>query len=190
MENKFKVLKQAIIIPTLMLFVGIMYIFKSPVAWAGQQNYKNVNITAGTTTREQIFKELGNPLIDSAKDKTVIYNVTPQVKIVINYTKPYKNAKKATEKVKSFMICFTGTRALCWSNVKISGKFLLSSKARTISVASVETILGRRYYLGKGEPRSFSRAAYWWKKAAARGNTTAKYNLKVLKHNLRVWKRR
>ena len=56
-------------------------------------------------------------------------------------------------------------------------------KAKTGNVNAQYT-LGRYYFLGlNGVEQSYSKAAYWWEKAAEQGNSSAQYNIGACYYN-------
>ena len=112
MENKFKVLKSkefwitvAIMIPVVVILYGVMYLFNSPAVAHAAGSATHVKIVSGKTTRAQIFKQLGAPSNDVIESKSMVYNVAGNVKLVINFKKPYKTAKSLNDKVSGLAWC-------------------------------------------------------------------------------------
>ena len=121
MKNKFKVLKSrefwitvVVMIPVIAILYGIMYLFNSPAIAHAAGSATHVKIVSGKTTRSQIFKELGPPNNDVIESKSMVYNVAGNVKLVINFAKPYKSAKSLKDKVAGLEWCGgTGKGSSC-----------------------------------------------------------------------------
>jgi hypothetical protein len=93
-------------IPTILLFILIMHIFKSPAAaWGAQTSHKNINIVAGKTTRFQVFKQIGSsPTNDISKHRSMVYAAATG-KLAIDFAHPYINYKSENDNVKSLKWC-------------------------------------------------------------------------------------
>ena len=126
MENKFKVLKLSglwttamVLIPAIALFYGIMYFLNSPAIAHAAGSVRHIKIVSGKTTRSQIFKELGSPSNNIIKSKDMVYTVAGNVKLIINFAKPFKSMKSLTDKVAGLAWCAgteTGSSCLRFSS--------------------------------------------------------------------------
>ena len=103
-----------IMIPVIIILYGVMYLFGSPDVAHAAGSATHVKITAGKTTRSQIFKQLGPPNNDVIESKSMIYNVAGNVSLIINFAKPYKSAKSLNDKVAGLAWCGgTGKGSSC-----------------------------------------------------------------------------
>lgn len=119
MENKFKVLKSgefwatiAVLIPTIILFFGIMYIFNSPAIAHAAGSARHIKIVSGKTTRLQIFKELGPPNNNIVKSKDMVYDIESNSEIIVKFARPYKTAKDMSDKVRQIELYSNGHQIL------------------------------------------------------------------------------